>query len=100
MNSARSMPSLAVWAAVAAARAAAPDDPVAPWRAGVRIGPVSPGAQGHTIHSYFNTCPESPDGRWVLFFSSTARDGQRGSENDERRQSPEQLHESLRETAT
>ena len=30
------------------------------------------------MHSYFNTCPESPDGRYVLFYASTAKDGHRG----------------------
>jgi len=53
-------------------------DPLAPWRANVRIAPVSPQAGRHTMHSYFNTCPESPDGRFVLFYSSTAKDGHRG----------------------
>lgn len=57
---------------------AADEDPLAPWRQGVRIQPVSPETAGHTIHSYFNTCPESPDGSTVLFFASTARDGQHG----------------------
>lgn len=32
----------------------------------------------HTIHTYFNTCPESPDGRYVLFFSSTDEEGHLG----------------------
>lgn len=58
--------------------AAAEDDPLAPWRQGVQIQPVSPEANGHTIHSYFNTCPESPDGSTVLFFASSARDGHHG----------------------
>jgi hypothetical protein len=56
----------------------ATDDPLAPWRKDVRIGPVSPKEGRHTIHSYFNTCPESPDGRFVLFYSSTSKDGHRG----------------------
>lgn len=30
------------------------------------------------MHSYFNTCPESPDGKSVLFYTSTARDGHHG----------------------
>ena len=30
------------------------------------------------MHSYFNTCPESPDGRYVLFFSSTDKKGETG----------------------
>lgn len=54
------------------------DDPLAPWRSDVQIRPVVPDAAGHTIHSYFNTCPESPDGSHVLFFASPARDGHRG----------------------
>jgi len=59
-------------------RAETPDDPLAPWRTGVTIKPVAPDQQRHSIHSYFNTCPESPDGKWVLFFTSTAVDGQHG----------------------
>ena len=55
-----------------------PDDPLAPWRSGVKISAVSPKDGRHTIHSYFNTCPESPDGTRVLFYSSTAKDGHRG----------------------
>ena len=58
--------------------AAAPDDPLAPWRSGVKISVVAPKDGRHTIHSYFNTCPESPDGRQVLFYSSTATNGHRG----------------------
>ncbi len=54
------------------------DDPLAPWRTGVKISVVAPKDGRHTIHSYFNTCPESPDGRSVLFYSSTAKDGHRG----------------------
>ncbi len=30
------------------------------------------------MHSYFNTCPESPDGRSVLFFASKTPDGHHG----------------------
>ena len=57
---------------------AAAADPLAPWRSGVRIAPVSEKPVRHTMHSYFNTCPESPDGRHVLFYASTAADGHRG----------------------
>jgi hypothetical protein len=56
----------------------AEDDPLASWRSGVQIRPVDAGAQRHSIHSYFNTCPESPDGKWVLFYTSTTPDGHRG----------------------
>ena len=59
-------------------RAETPDDPLAPWRTGVNIHPVAPDQQRHSMHSYFTPCPESPDGKWVLFFTSTAADGQHG----------------------
>ena len=54
------------------------DDPLAPWRSGVKISVAAPKDGRHTIHSYFNTCPESPDGTRVLFYSSTAKDGHHG----------------------
>ncbi len=62
----------------AALRLSAADDPLAPWRSGVKISEVAPKPGRHTIHSYFNTCPESPDGKFVLFYSSTAPDAHRG----------------------
>lgn len=52
-------------------------DPLAPWKAGVKATPVAPG-EHHAIHSYFNTSPESPDGRWVLFYASTTVNGHDG----------------------
>jgi len=59
-------------AALAAAPAfSAEDDPVAPWRHGVRIAPVSTVQRRHTIHTYYLASPESPDGSRVLFFAST-----------------------------
>jgi Tol biopolymer transport system component len=54
------------------------DDPLSPWREGVVIKQVAPGADRHTIHSYFNTSPESLDGSKVVYFSSPTREGQRG----------------------
>lgn len=39
---------------------------------------VAPDEPRHSIHSYFNTCPESPDGKHVLYFTSTAPDGESG----------------------
>ena len=32
----------------------------------------------HSIHAYFNTCPESPDGKHVLYFTSSTPDGEKG----------------------
>ena len=72
---------LGAWlaAAVPASLAAeAKDDPLAAWRSGVKISPVAPKDGRHTMHSYFNTCPESPDGKFVLFYASGAADGHRG----------------------
>ncbi len=63
-------------AALAPARAA--DDPIAPWRKGVTVRPVSSATDRHTLHSYYLANPESPDGTKVLFFASTTPDGHRG----------------------
>lgn len=42
------------------------------------LRPVSAVQGRHTIHTYFNVTPESPDGRFVLFFASTAEDAHLG----------------------
>lgn len=54
------------------------NDPLKPWRSGVETRPVTTLPGRHTIHSYVNTCPESPDGHWVLFYASTTPDAHRG----------------------
>lgn len=59
------------------------------WR-GARVLPVDDG-EHHSIHSYFNACPESPDGRWVLLFASTQPDGHVGQIVIVCRQSGERL---------
>lgn len=43
-----------------------------------RVTTVAPSADQHSIHSYFNACPESPDGRHVLYFSSQDPAGEYG----------------------
>src|SRR5438128_1113659 len=53
---------------------AASHDPVAPWKSGVKTHPVSDVPNRHTIHTYFNVSPESPDGRHVLYYTSTTRE--------------------------
>jgi hypothetical protein len=63
---------------IATASLLAADDPLTPWRTGVRVHPVADQPNRHTIHSYFNTCPESPDAKSVLFFVSTTANAQRG----------------------
>lgn len=45
--------------------------PVDPWSKDVRVAPVSALPGRHTIHSYYVANPESPDGKRVLYFTST-----------------------------
>ena len=54
------------------------DDPVAPWTKGVRISQVSTVPDRHTMHTYYLTNPESPDGKRVLFYASTDVKGHEG----------------------
>lgn len=68
----------------------AAEDPLAPWQGAIEIAPVSPQATGHSMHSYFNTCPESPDGKHVLFYTSVTGDGHRGEVRIRERQSGEE----------
>ena len=63
--------------AVAASAADAPN-PVAPWKTGVRIQPVSNIPDRHTIHTYFNVSPETMDGRHVLYYTSVTPEGYNG----------------------
>ena len=51
--------------------------PVAAWLMSEHR-PVSQVANRHSIHTYFNVTPESPDGLFVLFFASTAEDAHFG----------------------
>lgn len=53
-------------------------DPLAIWRQGVTIKPATPQEQRHSIHAYFNVCPESPDGKWLLYYTSSQADGELG----------------------
>ena len=54
-------------------------DPLARWREGVTIAPVSPVAARHTMHAYYTASPERPDGGAVLFYASTTREGYAGA---------------------
>lgn len=54
------------------------DAPFVVWRDHVRISEALPAAAEHAIHAYFNTCPESPDGRWVLYYASSDADAGSG----------------------
>ena len=53
-------------------------DPLAHWRSGIQVKPVASHRDRHVIHSYFNTCPESPDGKYVVYFTSQTADGESG----------------------
>lgn len=53
-------------------------DPLARWRSGVQVQPVASHRDRHVIHAYFNTCPESPDGKYVVYFTSPTADGESG----------------------
>ena len=53
------------------------DSLVARWAAAT-VRPVSAVPERHTFHAYFNVSPESPDGRFVVFFASRERSGERG----------------------
>jgi hypothetical protein len=60
------------------ASAATGDDPLAAWRQGVTVHPVSSIPNRHSIHAYFNISPESPDGRYVLYYTSVTPEGYTG----------------------
>ena len=46
--------------------------------AAATVRPVSGISDRHTLHTYFNVSPESPDGRYIVFFASRERSGERG----------------------
>jgi Tol biopolymer transport system component len=54
-------------------------DPVAPWRENVTVRPLTDAPGRHTIHSYYVCNPESPDGKRVVFYTSTAVNGHKGN---------------------
>ena len=53
------------------------DPALHPWKS-PRIHAVANFGDRHVIHSYFNTSPESPDGKYVLYYTSGTRDGENG----------------------
>ena len=56
----------------------APAANATPWHGRATVRTVLPLAPEHTLHAYFNTCPESPDGRWVVMYRSLLGDGVSG----------------------
>jgi Tol biopolymer transport system component len=63
---------------ISATSVRAADDPLAAWGEGSQIHAVSSPQERHTIHTYYLTNPESPDGTKVLFYVSTTSNGQHG----------------------
>src|SRR3954468_20059019 len=56
-------------------------DPLAAWRQGVKVSPVLPiggDGDGHSLHAYYVASPESPDGRYVVYYWSAADTGYEG----------------------
>lgn len=64
-------------AAIVVAAMLAPAGELGGWKA-AKVRPLSPQQNRHSIHSYFNTSPESPDGRWVVYYTSSTPDGHKG----------------------
>lgn len=54
-------------------------DPTEAWKHAVTVSPLSAQPGRHTLHSYYLTNPESPDGSRVLFFASAHPAAQVGS---------------------
>lgn len=48
------------------------------WTENVTITEVAPETECHSIHAYFNTCPESPNGQLVLYYTSKTPEGELG----------------------
>src|SRR5262245_28533751 len=69
---------LLVLACGAALRAADEPGPVDAWKGKVTVRPVRKDANRHSIHTYYVTSPESPDGKRVLAYTSTDPAGHKG----------------------
>jgi len=66
-------------AGFAAAAEPASTNSLAAWqdKSRVKVSLVSDELR-HSMHAYYLTCPESPEGKWVLFYASTAAHGHTG----------------------
>src|SRR4051812_46352520 len=53
-----------------------PSEALTPWKA-AKVSPVS-GDSHHSLHTYYLTSPESPDGKSVLFYASVTANGHDG----------------------
>lgn len=70
---------LGIWLPLISSVIAEDADPLTSWKSGVLVKPVSHHTNRHVIHSYFNTSPESPDGKYVLYFTSQTTEGEMGN---------------------
>jgi Tol biopolymer transport system component len=52
--------------------------PYTSWTSGVKKHPVAALQNRHVIHSYYSISPESPDGRYVLYYTSGVANGEQG----------------------
>ncbi|HET6316484.1 MAG TPA: biopolymer transporter Tol, partial [Chloroflexota bacterium] len=48
------------------------------WRGAVRVSRVSRVDAQHAIHAYYTATPESPDGRYAVFYASTTPEAHAG----------------------
>src|SRR4051812_10473795 len=72
------LPAVALIVAGGAAPPAGPAAPLDAWKDGVTVRPVLTDADRHSIHTYYVTSPESPDGKRVLLYTSTDKAGHVG----------------------
>ena len=52
-----------------------PAEAIAPWTRNFRVAPLTSTPGRHTGHSYYVANPESPDGKFVLFYASADPSG-------------------------
>src|ERR1041385_2498888 len=60
-------------------RLSAADNLLDTWKHDVNVHPLLPSLQAHSIHTYYVTSPESPDGKQILVYTSTDGAGHKGS---------------------
>ena len=74
-----SLCSLGLLLALLRSETAIADSPLDRWKSDLTVRPVlAKDSAVHSVHSYFNTSPESPDGKHVLFYRSDLPDAVRG----------------------
>lgn len=69
---------IGLFAVLSLASLARAEDVLARWRKPVTVRPVCADEAAHSIHSYYMISPESPDGRFVLYYKSTTPESEFG----------------------